>query len=267
MGTSTAARRLGKLLARLRAEAGLKPGDVETSRVTSRRSLRRFELGQIAPAWPTAVQLAILYGAPQEQQQAVKDLALRATDAEQLRERFHGEAPAKFSLLLDLEAEAAELASYDPEVVTPLLQTPEYAEAVLLESPLIDPADIDATLQARIGRRERVFAGSGRRRFLLTEGALFRRVGSAEIHAAQLDSLRADAARSGVEIRHLPNDAGAYGGAVGPYVYMEFKDADDLPIAYAENLGQSSYLDRPEITQRYRKAFNISWDKAVRLPA
>ncbi|AYF75289.1 hypothetical protein D7D52_17010 [Nocardia yunnanensis] len=117
-----------------------------------------------------------------------------------------GLAPLQNSLI-DLEAAAAIQRAFNPDLVIGLLQTPDYARAILSGCVGLfeTPDDTDATVTARLAR-QRVLDTEGKSfRFLIGEQALLRTVGSAAIMAEQIRALHTTlTARANVEIGIIP---------------------------------------------------------------
>ena len=111
-----------------------------------------------------------------------------------------------------LESRATEIFSFQVGVLPGLLQTRDYAEA------LIRAADVDASeeqvtrfVELRMARQQRLDDDDPiRLSTIIDEGALRRMVGGPEVMRAQLAHLREAARRQHVEILVLPADAGAH---------------------------------------------------------
>lgn len=261
--TTLAARRLARRLISLREAAGFTGLAVEKSKITSRRSLSRIESAATVPAWPIATELATLYGADATTKALVRELALRAAEPG-WTERYADAVPPAHTLLPELEGAATSVDAYEPEIIPGFLQTREYAEAILCASPLVAPELRPAAIHLRQRRRALLLPSSGgpKLRVLLTEGGLAREVGGPDVHRAQLDSLRRDAAR--IDIRYLPASAGAYAALVGPFEALRFDDEPD--VVYVEHLARAEYLEASRITGSYDDVFQASWNRAKEFP-
>ncbi|MEU2035518.1 DUF5753 domain-containing protein [Nocardia amamiensis] len=107
---------------------------------------------------------------------------------------------------LELEAEARQIRNWQPQVIPGLLQTADYAEAILRYG--IDlyqvPDDIDAGVAKRM-ERQRILYQRGRRfHFLVAEQALYTTVGTSEVMIGQLDRLHSIIEMSRITIGIVP---------------------------------------------------------------
>jgi transcriptional regulator with XRE-family HTH domain len=93
---------------------------------------------------------------------------------------------------IKLEAEAKFIRNWQPQVVAGLLQTAEYAEAMLRW--VIDfygiPDDLDAGVAKRMERQQVLYKRDHRFHFLIAEQSLHTTVGNDDVMIGQLDRLR-----------------------------------------------------------------------------
>ncbi|SCG68497.1 helix-turn-helix domain-containing protein [Micromonospora halophytica] len=135
--------------------------------------------------------------------------------------------PAWFRPWTDVEQDATSLRSFEPSVIPGLLQTPEYAHAVLSSGPLADD-EIEGYVAARLARQAAVF---DRPRppltvFVIDEAALRR--GEPEIMHPQLDHLEVMARRSCLLLHVVPLRAGFHPGQAGAFVIASLDDTEDI---------------------------------------
>ena len=128
-----------------------------------------------------------------------------------------GAIPSWFLVWLEMEGRATVIRQWEPLLVPGLLQTPDYARAVLGWGPDNGP-DLDDRVAARM-ERQRIFDGADPPEvwMLLSESVLGYRVGSADIMRKQIDHLSEMAARPRVTVQVLPCTAGAHGGLSGAF--------------------------------------------------
>jgi transcriptional regulator with XRE-family HTH domain len=120
--------------------------------------------------------------------------------------RHWGEIPPGFRDWSELEEKAGSLHDWYPGIVTGLLQTEDYARALLSTSPGVSDEIAGVRLASRMERQRRVLmrADPPAARFVIDEMALYRRVGSPGIMAAEMRHLSAVAALPNVTIQVLP---------------------------------------------------------------
>ena len=120
--------------------------------------------------------------------------------------RSWSEVPAGFRSWSELEDKAARLYDWMPGTVTGLLQSEDYARAILATFPAVTAETIAARLAARVERQRRVLTRDDPPKviFVIDELALYRQVGSAEVMAAQMRQLVVTAAMPHVTVQVLP---------------------------------------------------------------
>jgi len=140
--------------------------------------------------------------------------------------RTWSEVPAAFKDWSELEDKAVSLCAWAPAIIHGLLQTEDYAAALLRTYPAVTDEAVTSRLAARMARQRRLFARKVLAWFVVDELSLYRLVGSPAVMAAQMRHLSAVAALPDVTLQVLP--------AVGnPGVSSGFVIADDS--AYAEH--------------------------------
>ena len=120
--------------------------------------------------------------------------------------RQWGEIPPGFRDWSELEEKAGKLSDWYPGIVTGLLQTEDYARALLVTYPAATAEIVGARLASRMERQGRLLARADppAARFVVDEMALYRRVGSPPVMASQMRHLSAMAALPNVTIQVLP---------------------------------------------------------------
>jgi hypothetical protein len=120
--------------------------------------------------------------------------------------RSWSEVPAGFRSWSELEDKAARLCDWYPGIITGLLQTQDYARAILATFPAVTQDTITSRLAARVERQQRVLARDDPPKviFLIDELALYRQVGTPGVMAAQMRQLAATAAMPHVTVQVLP---------------------------------------------------------------
>lgn len=120
--------------------------------------------------------------------------------------RHWAEIPPSFRSWGEIEEKAGTLCDWYPGIVTGLLQTEDYARAILLTYPSVSDEAVASRLAARMERQRRLFTREPPPRawFVVDEMALYRRVGSPQAMAAQMRHLSEIAALPKVTIQVLP---------------------------------------------------------------
>ena len=114
------------------------------------------------------------------------------------------EVPAAFRDWTEHEDRAATLCVWSPGIVHGLLQTGDYARALLSTYPAVTGEAVSARLAARMERQRRISARDVPSWFIVDELSLYRRVGPPEIMTAQMRHMLAVAALPNVTLQVLP---------------------------------------------------------------
>ncbi|MFJ6795569.1 Scr1 family TA system antitoxin-like transcriptional regulator [Streptomyces sp. NPDC091268] len=144
---------------------------------------------------------------------------------------LRSQLPAWFQAYAEMEARATYISAYQAQVVYGLLQTEDYARALL---GVDHPDKLDELLAARMERR-RILARECPPVLwvVLDEALLHREVGSPETMRKQLGHLLAFRDRPWVQLQVLPFSAGVHTGMMGSFNLLRFEDDPD--IFYAES--------------------------------
>lgn len=120
--------------------------------------------------------------------------------------RKWAEVPPGFRDWSELEDKATCLRAWSPGIIHGLLQTEDYARALLATMPGVSDETITGRLRARMERQRRVILRDNPPAawFIVDEMALYRRVGSPRIMAVQMRQLAAVAAMPDVMVQVLP---------------------------------------------------------------
>jgi hypothetical protein len=147
--------------------------------------------------------------------------------------RWAGPHPPWFRDWVEIEERATEICWWEPLLVPGLLQTPEYARAVLSSWRRDNGDDIDGKVTARIERQAILDRDNPPElRALLDESVLRRCVGGAGIMAGQLDHLAVMGRRPNITIQVVPEAARAYAGLSGAFAVATMGDGQHA--AYLE---------------------------------
>ena len=246
---------LGTQLRRLRESRGISAQTAAKAIRASESKISRMELGRNAVREIDIADLLNLYGVTDA---AERDQLL--TLASQANEqgwwhRYQDILPPWFQVYIGLEASAESIRSYDHQFVPGLLQTEEYAAAVI-QLGAYSRAEARRRVYLR-KERQRRFGSDGLRLWaIIDEVALRRPVGSAHVRRGQLEHLLEISDRPGVTIQVCPFLTGASYAAPGSFSVLKFA-TDGVPdIVYVEQLTSALYLDKRIDVERYGQAMD-----------
>ncbi|MCW5254527.1 MULTISPECIES: helix-turn-helix domain-containing protein [unclassified Streptomyces] len=244
-------RRLGQELRRLRELKGMTAEEVADRLLVSQSKISRLENGRRSISQRDVRDLCNVYEV--EDQRVVDSLMQMAKDSRQ-QGWWHAFGDIPYSVYIGLETDAESLRTYEPQIITGLLQTRSYAEALIQGAlPETVVADIEKRIQVRIRRQERVSADSNPLRLwvVLDESALRRVVGSRQVMREQLEYVAEMSQLPHITVQVLPFDVGAHPGVNGQYSILEFADTADSSVVYIEGVTSDLYLEKAQDVQKY----------------
>ncbi|MGX4691501.1 helix-turn-helix domain-containing protein [Streptomyces sp. JNUCC 63] len=244
-------RRLGQELRRLRELKGMTAEEVAERLLVSQSKISRLENGRRSISQRDVRDLCGVYEV--EDHRVVESLMQMAKDSRQ-QGWWHSFGDIPYSVYIGLETDAASLRIYDPQVVPGLLQTRQYAEALIAGAlPETAPADVEKRVQVRMRRQERISAAENPLRLwtVLDEAALRRAVGNRSLMRDQLEHLVEQSRLPHVTVQVIPFDMGAHPGLNGQYAILEFPDTADSSVVYIEGVTSDLYLEKANDVQKY----------------
>ena len=157
MGPTVRRRRLGSELRKLRDANGLKLEEVAGELGVAPSTLSRIETGKAPTKSAYLSQMLEMYGVvDQQQRQVLVDMA-REGHRKGWWAAFDDVLPSGFDIFVGLEAETTGIRSYEISVVHGLLQTQEYARAVLRElRPRQTSEQVERQVDLRMARQRRL---------------------------------------------------------------------------------------------------------------
>jgi transcriptional regulator with XRE-family HTH domain len=244
-------RRLGQELRRLRELKGMTAEEVAERLLVSQSKISRLENGRRSISQRDVRDLCGVYEV--EDHRIVDSLMQMAKDSRQ-QGWWHSFGDIPYSVYIGLETDAASLRVYDPQVVPGLLQTKQYAEALIAGAlPETAPTEIEKRVQVRMRRQERISTEENPLRLwtVLDEAALRRVVGNRSLMRDQLEQLVEQSLLPHVTVQVIPFDMGAHPGLNGQYAILEFPDAADSSVVYIEGVTSDLYLEKANDVQKY----------------
>jgi len=261
-------RELGALLRTLRTEAGMTVEQVAERLLVSSSKISRLETGRRGANARDIRDLCDIYGVTDPaRRQHLMDLAHEGRD-----QAWWQPFDLPYETYVGLEAAAVLISDYEPGVFPALLQTSEYARAIHEGAlPRLSQEVMDQRIEARRLRQE-VLAREEPPRLaaVIDEAVLYRAVGNPEVMHAQLEKVIEACALPNVDVRILPESAGAHPALNSTFVILDF--TPPVPgMVYVDGLVGQIYLERPQDFERYKKVFerlselSLSSEQSVQL--
>jgi transcriptional regulator with XRE-family HTH domain len=244
---------LGSQLRRLREERGFTREEAGEVIRGSDSKISRMELGRVGFKERDVSDLLTYYGVYEEPaRSAIMDLVRRANEPGWWH-RFNDLLPSWFQAYVGLEEAASRIRTYEVQFVPGLLQTKEYARAVITAgSAGIGSDEIARRVDLRM-ERQRVLDREDGPVFwaVIDEAALRRPIGGVDVMRAQLGHLLELMRLPRITIQVMPFSFGGHSAEGGAFSILRFPD-DELPdVVYVEQLASALYLDKREDVDRY----------------
>lgn len=237
-------------LKQYRIAAGLTATDAAAALGWSQGKVSHIEGGRNQAKPADVERMLELYGVESPEREAVIALA-RDAGRRDWWANYSGVFTTPFVALEDV---ASKIYEWAPLLIPGLLQTPDYARAVLARDD-VDSAEVERRIQARKNRQ--VILGRDRPPTLhvvLAELLLHREVGSPFTMRAQLHKLIDEGQRPNVTIQVLPKDSPVVDGLDGMLTIFGFP-ADYPNVAYTEGFHGATILENQRVVRRCNVAF------------
>ena len=180
----------------------------------------------------------------------------------------------------EFEESAERLWQFESAIMPGLLQTADYARALLRASNSVDlleprererlEKDIEQRIEVRLARQNRLFYESDPivAKFIFDEAVLRRHVGGVLVMREQIAKIREAAEHPTIEISVIPESAGAYPGMNGAFALLHFREVDghiEDPLVYLEDSERADAFirDDADLVGRYISRFEYLLGLAV----
>jgi len=257
-GPTVRRRRLGTELRRLRDSSGYKLEEVAAELGVAPSTLSRIETGKAPTKSAYLNRMLEMYGvADSGQRQVLVDMA-REGHRKGWWAAYDDVLPSGFDIYVGLEAETAAIRSYEISVVQGLLQTADYARAVISEMfPRHTASQVDRLVDLRMARQHRLDEEPALELWAILDEAVIRRtVGGAAVMRGQLARLLAATHRPNITIQVLPFGSGAHAGHGGAFSILEFPERADSEVVHVESVAGIIYLEKDKDVRARSEAFN-----------
>jgi hypothetical protein len=250
---------LGAHLRRLREERNISREAAGWEIRASESKISRLELGRVGFKERDVSDLLTLYGVADHEERAALLALARNANTPGWWHRFGDVLPNWFQSFVGLEAAAALLRTYELQYIPGLLQTEEYARAVILLSHSNKPlSEIDRRIKLRMARQQILTRPKDAPRLwvVIDEATLRRPIGGHKVMRGQLEALLEATRLPNVTIQVIPFSAGGHAATGGAFTILRFPDPDLPDVVYAEQLTSALYLDKREDVDEYAAAMD-----------
>jgi transcriptional regulator with XRE-family HTH domain len=241
-------------LRRLRTADGLSREDVAERTGINPATLYRIEHTKVRPQARTLAALLALYEVDDATRESLTQL-LKDSAQRGWLQQYQDELPEEYSAYIEFEGEARAVWNYESLFIPGLLQTEEYARAVIRG---VLPGATREEVEQRVAVRVERQAVLTRERPLqvwaiMDEASMRRVVGSAHVMHEQLRRLLEVAELAHVTLQFIPFGAGAHAGMPGSFVVMDFPT--DPNVVYLDSMAGDLFLEEEAEVRRYTGLF------------
>ncbi len=267
IGPTVRRRRLGSELRRLREAQSIKLEEVAERLGLAPSTLSRIETGKAPTRSAYLSSMLEFYGVTDPVQRQMLTEMAREGHRKGWWAVWEDVLPTGFNIYVGLEAEAASLRVYEAQVVHGLLQTEEYARAVMTTVRRRQtPEEIDHLVALRMQRQDVLYRADPLALWIiLDEAVIMRAMGPPEVMRGQLAKLTETSQLPNVTLQVLEFSSGLHPALNGPFAIIEFPERFDPDVVYSEGVGGQGYVEEREKEVRARaEAFDLL--RATALP-
>ena len=249
-------RSLALALRRLRKAAEMTPEDVIAKCPVSKSTLRRAEQAEARPNRSTLHHLLTLYRVDDTTHAEIEALWEETGSQDWLRP-YHSDLRRDYKAWIACETGAVEVRSYESLFIPGLVQTREYAAAVIAGVwPSATPTDLEHHVQARMERQAVLTRPKPvTLTAVMDEAALRRVVGGRDVMAAQMRHLQARAEQPHISLQVIPFGIGAHPGMPGSFAVARFAKPAEQAVVYSDSMTGDVLLDTEQDADHYTEIF------------
>ncbi|MFI0405411.1 helix-turn-helix transcriptional regulator [Actinomadura sp. 3N508] len=161
--------------------------------------------------------------------------------------------PNWFAQFTRYERRAIVISPYAALVVHGLLQTPDYARALLVGARVV--TDVEGALTERLARQEVLTREQPAELWVLVkESVLWDPIGGPSVMRAQLAHLLEMSERPNIVVRVVPRAAGAHPGIDGSFTLLQTASGE---VAWSEAVGGGRLVTDPAKVREYRRRYDL----------
>ncbi len=251
---------LGAHLRRLREKSGLSTEEAGYEIRGSHSKISRMELGRVGFKERDVADLLTLYGVDDPvERDSLLELA-REANTPGWWHRYGDVLPGWFETYLGLEGAATLLRTFEVQFVPGLMQTEDYARAVVrlgyAEAEASDD-EVERRVRLRMTRQERFTEPSAPTLWAVLDEAVLRRpLGGREVMRDQIQHLIDMTSMPNVTLQIVPFGAVEQVAVGGPFTILRFSEPGLSDVVYMEQLTSALYLDKPTDVDIYMRTMN-----------
>jgi transcriptional regulator with XRE-family HTH domain len=247
---------LGAQLRRLREAKAISREDAGWEIRASGSKISRMELGRVSFKERDIADLLTLYGVTEPGERDSLLTLARQGNSPGWWQHYSDILPGWFQSYLGLEAAASLIRTYEIQFVPGLLQTPDYARAVImLNHRDMKIAEVDRRVELRRQRQQILNGPYAPQLWAVIDEAVLRRpTGGIDVMRTQIEALIDVSKQPNVRLQIIPFHAGGHAAAGGPFTLLRFPEPELPDVVYVEQLTSAIYLDKRDDVDQYAMA-------------
>jgi len=243
---------LGGHLRRLRESRGMTAELAADAIRGSHSKISLMEHGRVGFKERDVTDLLTLYGVVNGEERAALLNLAREANTPGWWHAYSDILPSWLESYVGLEAAASVIRNFEIQFVPGLLQTEDYARALIRQGNAVTEDEIERRSELRISRQEILRKVNPPQYWaVIDEGALRRPVGTRQIIREQIQHLITMSEHPAVTLQLLPFGAGAHSAMGGPFTILRFGEPDIQDVVYMEQLTSALYLDKSAEVDNY----------------
>lgn len=271
-GVPVRQRQVAAELRALRKMAGLTCAEVADELGVSVTKISRMETGDRG-LYPDDVSALLgRYKVPASKRQELMDQLRNGADPNWWQMK-PADLPTEWRDLMHLENEATAIANFEPILIPGLLQTAEYAAAMMrgINEDLSD-REVTNMVATRMGRQTLLSKRDAPTLYAIVDEMVLRRpIGSPGVMQRQLQHLLTSAQRPTITLQVIPFAAGSTAGLEGPIVIVDLPDGRSVVHLETRRAGgflsEESHVKATKLAWRRLRAVALAPDNSARLIA
>jgi transcriptional regulator with XRE-family HTH domain len=253
MRPTVRSRRLGTRLGTYRQHSGLSGTELAAQVAIHQGTWSKIESGKVKVSQAVLARTVDALGIPAEAAAQLDNLRRKADEPGWWQD--YGDILSEaVQMLIELEADASWIRTYEGEIIPGLLQTRDYAERIITGvSPHIRVADIDRYLELRMRRQKRLSEGM-RLTAILGEAAIRQQIGGPGILCEQLRHIARVVRERDVTVQVVPFTADAHAALGDSFVIIQWPDETDPEAVYVDGVTSWTVHERGGVIRSYLHA-------------
>ncbi len=262
MARTPKAQALGVALRRAREKGGLTTRDMADRTGRNHGEISRWETGDRTPKPEYVAQILATLGIVGKPYDEIMSLTYDTTAPLWVASTLPAQRQ-QLAAIVEMEQRAVAITDVVPSFVPGLLQTRDYAHAIMSGGGLT-PDEIETRVSIRMERQDVITrANPARLTAFIGEAAIYQFIGDQSVTVAQLRHLLKMAQLRNVALRVMPFDMGWHPGIEGAFKLVWPRDS--APIVHVELRRTTLFLHEDDDVNAYREALGMI-DKVALAP-